>query len=105
MRALLSYGVAFVLLVIIGLWMVTGTLVRGGSGPGQGEKPIIGLIEHKDAASKPAAGEIDPALTIAQRDAKTEGAAAPVRSVEVKTFTAQPMAIEVPLRGQTKAKA
>jgi multidrug efflux system membrane fusion protein len=52
-----------------------------------------------------APGEPDPALTIAQREAANTGSTASARSVQVKTFTATPMAIEVPVRGQTKAKA
>jgi multidrug efflux system membrane fusion protein len=108
-------------LIVLGLalWFGTGILVHGGSGPGEGEKPVISLIEPKggplaDAIKKSGteakyqsdeANEPDPALTIAQRQAKTEGASAPLRSVEVKTYVAQAMPIEVPLRGQTQAKA
>ena len=120
MRALFSYGTALIIVIIVAVWLGTGTLIRGGNGPGLGEKPVISLIEPKGGALSDSlaksgveakAGKAgdenapDPALTIAQRDAKTEGAAAPIRSVEVKTFIAKPMAIEVPLRGQTAAKA
>lgn len=122
MRALFSYGAALIIVIIVAVWLGTGTLIRGGQGPGLGEKPMISLIEPKggvltEAAEKSglerepetaghASGTtVDPALTIAQRVAKTEGASAPIRSVQVKTFTAQPMPIEVDVHGQTKAKA
>ncbi|MDB5612519.1 MAG: efflux transporter periplasmic adaptor subunit, partial [Devosia sp.] len=36
MRALFSYGVALLILVGIGGWLATGTLVVGGNGPGNG---------------------------------------------------------------------
>ena len=57
-------------------------------------------------------GENDPELTaseergkvlfatIAERIAETSGAAAPAQSVRTVTYTMQPMAIEVPLRGR-----
>jgi multidrug efflux system membrane fusion protein len=119
MRAFFSYGVALVIVVIVALWLGTGTLVQGGKGPGLGEKPVISLIEPRggaltDAVDKSGvAGKPDvdpgtpsnPALSIAQREAATTGAAAPLRSVQVKTFIAQAMPINVPLRGQTKPKA
>jgi membrane fusion protein, multidrug efflux system len=110
MRALFSYGAALIIIIILGVWLGTGTFVEGGHGPGKGERPVISLFEPQGAGeTKPAAsaedGAVDPALTIAQREAKTQGASAPVRSVEVTTFTAQAMPINVPLRGQTKAKA
>ncbi len=55
--------------------------------------------------SPPAARRSIRRWTIAQREAATEGANAPVRSVEVTTFIAKAMPIKVPLRGLTKAKA
>jgi multidrug efflux system membrane fusion protein len=119
MRFLFSYGVAFVIVVIVAIWLGTGTLIHGGNGPGMGEKPVISLIEPKGGALTEAvaksgmAGKVDaepgtpadPSLSIAQREAATTGASAPLRSVEVKTYIATPMAIEVPLRGQTQAKS
>jgi multidrug efflux system membrane fusion protein len=117
MRAVFSYGFAFVILLLAGAWFATGTLVQGGQGPGNGEKAIVSLIEGEDHG--PIAGalgnagllaehhapEVDPNLTIAQRNEATTGAAAPLQSVRTQTFTAQPMPIEVPLRGRTEAKA
>ncbi|HVX81890.1 MAG TPA: efflux RND transporter periplasmic adaptor subunit [Devosiaceae bacterium] len=111
MRALFSWGAAFVIVVLVALWLGSGTLVEGGHGPGNGEKPVISLFDPKAAhaagskAEQDQVNEPDPKLTIAEREAKTQGAAAPVRSVEVKTYTAVAMPIEVAVRGQTKAKA
>ncbi|ODT72173.1 MAG: hypothetical protein ABS75_05095 [Pelagibacterium sp. SCN 63-23] len=117
MRALYSYGLAFGILLLAGGWLATGTLVQGGQGPGKGEKAIISVIEGEEhgpiATALGDAGvladhdkpEIDPALTIAQRNEATTGANAPLQSVRTKVFTALPMPIEVPLRGRTQAKA
>jgi multidrug efflux system membrane fusion protein len=117
MRALFSYGLALLILLGAGAWLATGTLVIGGNGPGNGEKPIISVIEGEEhgplheALSE--AGmlaehphpETDPALTVAQRNELQSGANAPLPSVRTVTYTAQPMQIDVPLRGRTQAKA
>jgi multidrug efflux system membrane fusion protein len=117
MRALFSYGFAFLILLFAGAWFATGTLVQGGQGPGNGEKAIVSVIEGEDHGpianalgnagllAEHHAPEVDPNLTIAQRNEATTGAAAPLQSVRTQTFTAQPMPIEVPLRGRTEAKA
>lgn len=117
MRALFSYGLALVLLLLAGGWLATGTLVQGGQGPGNGETPIISVIEGEDhgplASALGEAGvlaehhqpEIDPVLTIAQRNEETTGASAPLQSVRTQRFVAEAMPIEVPLRGRTQAKA
>jgi len=117
MRALFSYGLAFAILLLAGGWLATGTLVQGGQGPGNGETPIIAVIEGEEhgpiAGALGEAGllaehhkpEIDPALTIAQRNELTTGSSAPLQSVRIQRFTAAPMPIEVPLRGRTQAKA
>jgi len=113
MRALYSYGAALIIVIIFGVWLGTGTFVQGGQGPGKGERPVISLINHNNdvastddkAAHEPTGGEtVDPSLTIAQREAAAQ-TTTPVRAVEVTTFVAQAMPINVPLRGQTKAKA
>lgn len=44
MRAIFSYGVAGLIVLGVGGWLATGTLVAGGNGPGNGEKQIIALI-------------------------------------------------------------
>lgn len=117
MRALFSYGLALLILLGAGAWLATGTLVAGGNGPGNGEKPIISVIEGEEhgpiATALGDAGllaehhapETDPALTIAQRNEATTGAEAPLPDVRTRTFTARAMPIEVPLRGRTQAKA
>lgn len=117
MRALFSYGLAFLILIGAGAWLATGTLVVGGNGPGNGEKPIISVIEGEEhgplhnaladagVLAEHHSPETDPALTIAQRNEATTGANAPLPSVRVQAYTAQPMPIEVPLRGRTQAKA
>ncbi len=108
MRALYSYGVAGLILVAGAAWLGTGTLVAGGNGPGNGETPIISLID-KNAdvadAGHHEEGEVDPHLTIAQRVAESSGAAAPLQSVRTETYQVQAYPIEVPLRGRTKAKS
>lgn len=117
MRALFSYGLAFVLLLLAGGWLATGTLVQGGQGPGNGETPIISVIEGEEhgpvATALADAGvladhhepAVDPTLTIAQRNEATTGANAPLQSVRTQRFVAEAMPIEVPLRGRTQAKA
>ncbi|MBI4921039.1 MAG: efflux RND transporter periplasmic adaptor subunit [Devosia nanyangense] len=118
MRAIYSYGVALVIVLVLAVWLATGTLVTGGKGPGNGEKPVVSLIEQDggpltDAVEKSGInaepskeGEVDPSKTIAERnDADGNGANAAPRSVRIETISAQNMPIEVPLRGRTKAKA
>lgn len=118
MRAMFSYGVALLILVLSGAWLATGSLVMGGNGPGNGERPIVSILEgeeHGPIATQLAdAGVLaqhetehanDPHLTIAQRNEQTGGAAAKQQSVRTSTYVAQPMSIEVPLRGRTQAKA
>jgi multidrug efflux system membrane fusion protein len=116
MRAIYSYGVALIIVLGLAVWLGTGTLVTGGKGPGAGEKPVVSLIEKDGGPLTDAVSglnsetsheaSVDPALTIAERDAATgNGADAKPRSVRIQIVTAQPMAIEVPLRGRTKAKS
>jgi multidrug efflux system membrane fusion protein len=118
MRALFSYGVAFLILVLAGAWLATGTLVMGGNGPGNGERPIISVIEgeeHGPIATQLAESgvlaqhetnhAVDPHMTIAQRNEEELGANVQLQSVRTSTYVAKPMSIEVPLRGRTQAKA
>lgn len=117
MRALFSYGLAFVILLLAGGWLATGTLVQGGQGPGNGEKAIVSVIEGEEhgpiatalgnagVLAEHHAPEVDPRLTIAQRNESTTGANAPLQSVRTQRFTAEAMPIDVPLRGRTQAKA
>jgi multidrug efflux system membrane fusion protein len=119
MRAYFSYGLALLILVMAGLWFGTGTLVMGGNGPGNGERPVISLIEGEEhgpiATQLAEAGVLaqhaegegpDPHLTVAQRNEESMGsAAAQLQSVRTTTYVAEPMQIEVPLRGRTAARA
>jgi multidrug efflux system membrane fusion protein len=118
MRAIFSYGVASAILVAAGAWFATGTLVAGGNGPDKGERPLISVLEGQEDGplykTLGAAGilaehphpAVDPHLTIAERNAimvaDTNAAAVKVRT---QVFQAEPMQIDVPLRGRTKAKA
>ncbi len=110
MRALISYGVAGIIVIIGALWLGSGTLVAGGNGPGKGEKPIVSLLSrdgetHVAETGEHSSEEIDPALTIAERVAATSGSEVAPQSVRTETFTIQAYPIEVPLRGRTKAKS
>ncbi|KKB10239.1 hypothetical protein VE26_03485 [Devosia chinhatensis] len=66
---------------------------------------MASALENSGLMAEHHAPEVDPALTIAQRNEATTGANAPLQSVRTQLFTAQPMPIEVPLRGRTEAKA
>ena len=117
MRAMFSYGLAFAILLLAGGWLATGSLVQGGQGPGNGERPIVSVLEGEEhgpiatalgnagVLAEHHAPEIDPALTIAQRVEQATGASAPLQRVRTQQYTAQAMPIEVPLRGRTQAKA
>tara|TARA_R110002020_G_scaffold41276_16_gene121708 strand:- start:5293 stop:6543 length:1251 start_codon:yes stop_codon:yes gene_type:complete len=118
MRALFSYGIALLIIVLTGAWLATGTLVMGGNGPGEGERPIISIIEGEEhgpiATQLAEAGvlaehhsttNIDPTLTIAQRIEGQHGSNASLQSVRTSTYVAQPFSIEVELRGRTSAKS
>lgn len=109
MRAVFSYLVAGTIVLLLAVWLGTGTLVTGGQGPGKGERPIVSLFQDKgdsaETAEHVAPGEIDPHLTIAEREAQSNGDSAPPQSVRTVTYQMQAMPIEVPLRGRTKAKS
>jgi len=107
MRFLRSYGVAFLLIVIVAVWMGSGILVRGGQGPGKGETAVISLIGGDPSIGEHAGegDEVDPHLSIAERNAENVSEEGPARSVRIKTFLVQAMPLEVPLRGKTKAKS
>jgi multidrug efflux system membrane fusion protein len=118
MRAIYSYGVALIIVLVLAVWMASGILVTGGKGPGNGERPIVSLVDGGDGPLTSAIedsginvhaeqeGHVDPELTIAERNEEAGGgtSAAP-RSVRIEVVTAQNMPIEVPLRGRTKAKS
>jgi membrane fusion protein, multidrug efflux system len=118
MRAVLSYGIAGLLVLGVAAWLSTGTLVIGGKGAGNGERPMISLIEEDPGpitatfeesglmAEQPplAEGAPNPHLTIAERIAASSGEAGPAQAVRTQNFSVREMPVEVPLRGRTKAK-
>ncbi len=116
MRALWSYGVALIIIIVLGAWMFTGNLVVGGLGPHEGEKPVVSLIEPDGGPLTDAIGDNqaavpkdenqpDAELTIAERNEASSGGTDTLRSVRTKTFSIKALPLEVTLRGQTKAKA
>ncbi|MHA1128664.1 MAG: efflux RND transporter periplasmic adaptor subunit [Alphaproteobacteria bacterium] len=117
MRALKSYGVAFVLVLLMAIWLGTGILIQGGKGIEDGEQTVVSLIEEDGGpltdlveatgiAKAEHADEVDEAsLTIAERNAANAGGEEQARIVRVQTFTVQPMSLEVDLRGYTSVKA
>ncbi len=119
MRALKSYGLALILILGLGAWLMTGVLIQGGKGPDEGEMSVVQAVDGKDggaltsavSASGLAKGSehsdsaADPALSIAERNAEQVKDAGPARSVRTKAFTVQPMPMKVTLRGHTEAKA
>ena len=117
MRAIYSYGVALVIVLVLAVWMASGILVTGGKGPGNGERPIVSLVEQDGGPLTDAVngsginehaeqeGHVDPEKTIAERNAEAGGGNATPRSVRIEVVTAQNMPIEVPLRGRTKASS
>src|SRR5687768_4378092 len=118
MRFLFSYGLAIIIVLVLGAWLATGMLVTPGNGPGNGETPVVVALEGEDGGPvtetlettgliKPEAEHegADPHLTIAERESESTGQQAPARSVRIATYTMQAMPIEVPLRGRTQAKS
>jgi membrane fusion protein, multidrug efflux system len=117
MRAIYSYGVALIIVLVLAVWMASGILVTGGKGPGSGERPIVSLVDGGDGPLTSAVedsginehavqdGHVDPHLTIAERNAESGGGDIKPRSVRIEVVTAQNMPLEVPLRGRTKAKS
>lgn len=119
MRAWKSYGLALILILGLAGWMLTGVLVQGGKGPVEGEKTVVEAVEGKDGGPLTGAVKVsglatevadhdtaaDPALSIAERNAKEVKGAGPARSVRAKTYALQPMPMRVTLRGHTQAKA
>lgn len=117
MHSLKSLGIALVLVLITAIWFLSGTIVRGGLGPVEGEKSIVSTIEADggpltslvesaglgtNAHHDEEAG--DPTLTIAQRNALATQSDGQARSVRVQTFNVQAMPLAVTLRGHTSAK-
>lgn len=117
MRALKSYGIAVLLILIVGAWLVTGLFVKGGLGPEKGEVTVVSLIEKDGGPITEAVqrsgiaktehheeGADDPAISIAQRNDLNTRTDGQIRSVRVETFNIKPMVLEITLRGHTAAK-
>lgn len=118
MRAIKSYGVAFVLILLISAWFSTGIVVEGGNGAHKSETTVVSLLEREGGPLTDAMvengvlveihheeGVEDPALSIAERNELAEVNAGASRVVRVKTYTIRPMELEVTLRGYTQARA
>jgi len=116
MRALKSYGVALVLILLIAIWFSTGIFVQGGNGPTGGETAVVELLEEDggpitDAVEKTGIalavhheeGIDDPAISIAARNDLASQIEGELRIVRIERFNIQPMSLDVTLRGHTKA--
>lgn len=112
MRRIGSYIVALAIILILGVWMATGVIVQGGQGEGNGERTVaeaigvtedsrLGQLMTEFGLAEPEDGHVE----LAQAEVPTPAAAEEPRSVRIQTFVAQPMPIEVSLRGQTRASA
>ncbi|WP_127074231.1 efflux RND transporter periplasmic adaptor subunit [Pelagibacterium lentulum] len=110
MRFLKSYGIAFLIVLGIATWMITGTLVEGGRGPGQGERPMIdvvdgdggplrGFLEAVGIISSDEEEQTSEAVALAQTEPE------PVMNVRVVTSNAEDMPLIISLRGRTQANA
>lgn len=108
MKFIKSYGLAVLIVLGIGAWMITGTLIQGGRGAGEGERPIVDAIDGEGAPLRTAMESIgviqpvDEAATAQEEEA--EPGEAP-QAVRVQTVQAQDLPEIVRLRGRTRAHA
>ncbi|MCD7059618.1 efflux RND transporter periplasmic adaptor subunit [Pelagibacterium xiamenense] len=111
MRFLRSYGLALLIVLGIAAWMISGTLIEGGQGAGNGEQPLIDAIEGEDGPLRPMLEAIGilqpidedaeaPVTAVAQAEIEDD-----LQSVRVSTYTAQDMPQIIQLRGRTEANA
>ncbi len=106
MKFITSYGIAFVLILLIGGWLLSGTIIQGGKGPGEGERSIISFFnnsENNNDKDENDSANIKEANSLSEKEETSKNT--DLFSVRVKLFNAQNMPIEVPLRGRTKANA
>lgn len=96
MRYLASYGVALALIIIVAGWLVSGTLIQGGQGEGNGEQAVIEMITGESAAE-----DVDETEEAESADVIEQA----LQSVRVVSYSAREMPIIVPIRGRTKANA
>jgi multidrug efflux system membrane fusion protein len=47
MRKFLSYGLALIIILLLGAWLATGTLIIPGRGPGNGEVAVLQALDGK----------------------------------------------------------
>ncbi|MEO6395196.1 MAG: efflux RND transporter periplasmic adaptor subunit [Devosia sp.] len=109
MRAIFSYGVALIIVLGLAVWLATGVLIKGGQGPGQGERALIGatdpvvtpdqqaLLDAAEAKQK-AAEDAKKAAEAADADAKAAAEAADKADTEGATK-------EEELKAEAEAKA
>jgi membrane fusion protein, multidrug efflux system len=111
MKFLKSYGLAFLILLGIAGWMMSGTLIQGGRGPGQGERPLIDVVEGEEGPLRgflEAVGILEPledapeevVASVAEQEGPDER-----QLVRIATFDAQDMPMIVNMRGRTRANA
>ena len=119
MRALKSYGIAAILVLIGAFWLGTGLFVNGGNGPKGGEMSVVSALEGDEGGILTSAvnatgiaktvhhehGADDPALSIAERAEFINAKQGTKLSVRTRQFNLEPMPLEVTLRGHTAARA
>lgn len=119
MRALKSYGIAAILVLVGAFWLSTGLFVNGGNGPTDGEVTVVSALDGKDGGLLTSAveatgiaktvhhsgGSDDPSLSIAARAQLAAAEDGTKQSVRVRQYNLEPMPLEVTLRGHTAAKA
>lgn len=111
MRFLKSYGLAFLIVAGVAIWMLTGTLIEGGKGPGQGERPLVDAVDGDDGPLRgffEAIGLVQPeeeqtqTIAAAQIDESEEQV---IQSVRVRTVEAEDLPQVIRMRGRTEANA
>ena len=118
MRAIKSYGIAAVLVLLISAWFTTGIFVEGGNGARDSEVTVASLIEADGGPLTDALndrgliaeihheeGVDDPALSISERNDVMAENTNKSRVVRIKTYNIRPMDLEITLRGHTEARA
>lgn len=118
MRAIKSWGLALILVLAMAAWMSTGTLIRGGSGPHDGEVTVAEAVDGGDGSLSDAIdstgiarephhkdGVESPALSIAERNVLLASEGEELRSVRTRRFVVEDMSLAVTLRGHTAVHA
>lgn len=110
MRFLQSYGIAFVIVVAIAGWMLTGTLIQGGRGPGQGETAMVDAVDGEGA---PLRGMLESIGLVQPVDPDAPAQETPpaqepeqaLTTVRIARVEGQDLPELVQLRGRTEANA